>query len=150
MSQVDRLNELLAKWKTYRADIAEPERYCQLKADLYQVRNADWNGNPPISVWPADLIDSDDGMMASVEHYFLCRCWVGTGVFPAWQMQSMNFVYNMGKIAGVSPRHNPNKPTTPPSAVQMAAQIAGIRDGEQDLKKSGKSAPIVAMPPKYY
>jgi len=150
MAQIDRFNELLAKWKTYESGIAEPERYCQLKSDLYQVRNAGWQGNPPISVWPADLIDPDDGMMAAVEHYFLCRCWVGNAIFPAWQLQSMNFIYNMGKIAGVTPQHNPNKPTTPLSALQMAAQLAGIRDGEKDLQKSGKSAPVIAMPPKYY
>jgi len=148
--QTTRLNDLLSKWKAYRAGIAEPDRYCQIKNDLYQVRNAGWNGNPPISAWPAHLIDPDDGMMAAVEHYFLCRCWVGTGVFPAWQMRTMNVIYDMGKIAGVTPRHNPNKPTTPPTAIQMAAKEAGIRDGESDLAKSGKSAPWVAMPPKYY
>lgn len=147
--QTTRLNELLSKWKAYRGGIAEPDRYCQIKTDLYQVRNADWNGNPPISVWPADLIDPDDAMMAAVEHYFLCRCWVGTGVFPAWQMRTMNIVYDLGKVAGVTPRHNPNKPTSPPTALQMAAKEAGVRDGESDLAKSGKSAPWIAKPPTY-
>ena len=47
MAQIDRFNELLGKWKTYESGIAEPERYCQLKSDLYQVRNAGWQGNPP-------------------------------------------------------------------------------------------------------
>lgn len=149
-AQTIRVNDLIAKWKVYRGSIAEPGRYCQIKTDLYQVRNAGWQGNPPISVWPAHLIDADDGMMAAVEHYFLCRCWVGNGIYPAWQLRTMNFVYDMGKLAGVTPRHNPNKPTTPLTAIQMACQEAGIRDGEADLKKSGKSAPWVAMPPKYY
>jgi hypothetical protein len=149
-AQTARLNDLLSKWKAYRGSIAEPDRYCQIKNDLYQVRNAGWNGNPPISAWPSHLIDPDDAMMAAVEHYFLCRCWVGTGVFPAWQMRAMNLVYDLGKIAGVTPRHNPNKPTSPPTALQMAAKEAGIRDGESDLAKSGKSAPLIAAPPKYF
>jgi hypothetical protein len=145
-----RLNELLSKWKIYRSDIDEPERYTQLRKDLYQVRNPDWDGNPPLSSWPPDLIDPDDGMMAAVEHYFLCRAWIGAGVFPTWQLQTMNFIYNMGKMAGVTPRHNPNKPTSPLTALQMAAQVAGIRDGEKDLKASGKSSPWIGQPPKYY
>ena len=148
--QTIRLNELIRLWKTYRVSIAEPQRYCQLKTDLYQVRNAGWNGNPIITVWPANLIDSDDSMMAAVEHYFLCRCWIGTGQFPSWQLQTMNFVYNMGKLAGVTPRHNPNNPATPLTALQMAAQIAGIRDGEADLRRSGGSAPLIARPPQYF
>jgi hypothetical protein len=148
--QLARMNDLLAKWKTYRGSIAEPARYCQIKDDLYQVRNAGWNGNPPISSWPSELIDADDGMMAAVEHYFLCRCWVGNAIYPAWEVTAMNTIYDWGKIAGVTPRHNPNKPTTPPSALQMAAKIAGVRDGKADLQKSGKSAPFITTPPKYY
>ncbi|MEC4747255.1 hypothetical protein [Methylomicrobium sp. Wu6] len=89
-------------------------------------------------------------MMAAVEHYFLCRCWVGTGVYPAWQMRALNFVYDMGKLVGVTPQHNPNKPTSKLTALQMAAKEAGVRDGEDDLAKSGKSAPWIASPPKYY
>lgn len=147
--QVARVNDLLAKWKAYRAAIAEPQRYCQLKSDLYQVRNAGWNGNPPISIWPANLIDPDDSLMAAVEHYFLCRCWVGTGIFPAWELRAMGLIYDVGKLAGVTPRHNPNKPTTPVTAVQMACKQAGIRDGEADLAKSGQSAPVFSVPPKY-
>jgi len=147
--QTARVNDLLAKWKLYRGAFPEPERYCQLKDDLYKVRNAGWDGNPPLSIWPANLIDPDDSIMAAVEHYFLCRCWVGTGAFPAWQMRTMNMIYDAGKIAGVTPRHNPTKPTSPLTAVQMACKEAGIRDGEADLAKSGKSAPIIAAPPKY-
>ena len=146
---VARLNDLLAKWKAFRAALPEQERYCQIRLDLYQVRNAGWGKNPPITVWPASLIDPDDSMMAAVEHYFLCRCWVGTGVYPAWEMRAMNTVYDLGKVAGVTPRHNPNKAPTPPSALQMAAKEAGVRDGERDLAKWGKSAPLVAKPPTY-
>jgi hypothetical protein len=145
-----RLNDLIAKWKAYRAGLPEPERYDQLRKDLYQVRNAGWNGCPPLSTWPPHLLDPDDAMMAAVEHYFLCRAWVGSGTFPAWQVQAMNVVYDLGKMAGLTPRHNPNKPTSPITALQMAAKVAGVRDGQADLAKSGKSAPLVAMPPKYY
>lgn len=149
INETVRVNDLIAKWKSYRSNIVEPDRYCQIKTDLYQVRNAGWNGNPPIAVWPTYLIDTDDGIMAAVEYYFLCRCWVGNGTYPVWQIRGMNFVYDMGKLAGVTPRHNPTKPTTPVTAIQMACQEAGIRDGQLDLAKSGKSAPLVAKPPKY-
>lgn len=147
--QVERLNELIAKWKDYRVALPEPQRYCQLKTDLYQVRNAGWNNNPSIGTWPPDLVDPDDSMMAAVEHYFLCRCWVGTGVFPAWQMRAMNHIYDLGKMAGVTPNHNPNKPTSKLTVLQMAAKEAGVRDGEADLAKSGGTAPLIAKPPKY-
>lgn len=147
--QVKRLNELLAAWRKYRAPLGDPDLSCQVKSDLYQVRNAGWNGNPPITDWPAELVDPDDSMNAAVEHYFLCRCWVGKGVQPAWQMRAMNRIYDLGKMAGVTPQHNPNKPVTPPSALQMAAKEAGVRDGEADLKRTGGSAPWIAKPPTY-
>ena len=149
-SQTARVNDLLARWKAYRAALPEPGRYCQIKTDLYQVRNPGWNGSPPLSAWPSHLVDSDDGVMAAVEHYFLCRCWVGSGAFPEWQVRAMNMVYDMGKLAGITPRHNPNKPTTPLTAVQMASKEAGIRDGASDLANSGKKAPLVSAPPKYF
>ena len=144
-----RLNDLIAKWKAFRGAIPEPDRYEQIRADLYQVRNAGWQGNPPLSVWPPNLIDPDDSMMAAVEHYFLCRAWVGSGKYPAWQMQAMNFVYDLGKRTGITPRHNPNNPTSKLTPVQVDAKAMGIRDGSADLKKSGKSAPLVAKPPTY-
>jgi len=148
--QLKRFNELLTKWKVYRSAVPEPQRNCSIKNDLYVVRNADWNGNPPISTWPPDLIDPDDAMMAAVEHYFLCRCWVGTGVYPAWEVRTMNLLYDWGKMAGVTPRHNPTKPTSPLTALQMSAKVAGVRDGEADLAKSGKSGPWFTKPPVYY
>jgi hypothetical protein len=147
--QTARLNQLLAAWRTYRAPLTDPQLSCQLKTDLYQVRNAGWNGNPPLSTWPAHLIDSDDAMMAAVEHYFLCRCWVGTGQQPAWQMRLMNNIYDLGKMFGVTPQHNPNRPVSRVTAIQMAAKEAGVRDGEADLERTGGSAPLVAMPPTY-
>lgn len=145
----DRLNELLRLWRAYRAPLTDPDLSCQLKSDLYKVRNAGWNGNPPISVWPAALIDPDDSMMAAVEHYFLCRCWVGKGIQPAWQLTVMNNIYDWGKMMGLTPQHNPNKPVSKLTALQMAAKAAGIRDGEADLAASGESGPWIAKPPTY-
>jgi len=148
-AELDRLNELLSKWVSFRAPLADSALYCQLKTDLYQVRNAGWNGNPSIGDWPPDLVDPDDSMMAAVEHYFLCRCWVGTGKFPAWQMRTLNSIYDLGKKIGVTPQHNPNKPTSKLTDLQIAAKEAGVRDGAADLAKSGGSAPLVAKPPTY-
>lgn len=148
-AEIDRLNELLDKWVSFRAPLADSVLYCQLKTDLYQVRNAGWNGNPSISDWPPDLVDPDDATMAAVEHYFLCRCWVGTGKFPAWQMRALNNIYDLGKRLGVTPQHNPTKKTSRLTDLQMAAKAAGVRDGEADLAKSGGSAPLVAKPPTY-
>ena len=147
--QTDRLNTLLRAWRAYGAPLTDPQLSCTLKGYLYSVRNAGWNGNPPISVWPAHLIDPDDGIMAAVEHYFLCRCWVGTGEQPAWQMRAMNNIYDIGKILGVTPRHNPNRPPSPPTALQMAAIEAGVREGEADLARSGASGPWISRPPTY-
>lgn len=148
-AQLARFNDLLAKWKSYRSGIPEPGRYCRIKDDLYQVRNANWQGNPPLTAWPAHLIDADDSVMAAVEHYFLCRCWVGSGVYPAWEVKAMNFIYDTGKMIGITPRHNPTKPVSPLTALQMAAKVAGVRDGEADLKKSGAKAPLITAPPRY-
>lgn len=149
-AQVARVNQLVAAWTAYRSASPEPGRYCELKLDLYKVRNAGWNGNAPLSSWPTHLVDADDAVMAAVEHYFLCRCWVGTGQYPAWEVKALVMMYDAGKMIGVSPRHNPNKPTTPITALQISFQAAGIRDGEADLRKSGRPAPTVQRPPKYW
>jgi len=148
--QSTRVNQLIAAWTAYRSGTAEPERYCELKSDLYKVRNAGWNGNPPLSAWPPHVLDTDDGVMAAVEHYFLCRCWVGTGQYPAWQVKVMVITYDTGKMIGLSPRHNPNKPTTPITSLQINFQAAGVRDGEADLVKFRRPAPSVQRPPKYW
>lgn len=145
-----RLNDLIAKWNSYRESVSEPSRYEQIASDLYKVRNPGWRGNPPLSFWPRYLLDPDDSMMAAVEHYFLCRSWVGSGKYPAWQVQAMNVIYDTGKMFGLAPRHNPNKPVSPLTAIQIAAKAAGIRDGSADLAKSGKKSPLISAPPKYY
>ena len=145
-----RVNQLIAAWIAYRSAMAEPERYCELKSDLYKVRNAGWGSNPPISAWPPHLVDTDDRVMAAVEHYFLCRCWVGTGQYPAWEVKALVIAYDTGKMIGLSPRHNPNKPTTPITSLQINFQAAGIRDGEADLLKSRQSPPSMQLPPKYW
>jgi hypothetical protein len=64
-------------------------------------------------------------------------------------MRSMTWVYNSGKELGVTPRHNPSKPVTPPSALQQKFQDEGVADGEKDLKASGGKAPAIAPPPTY-
>ena len=145
-----RVKDLISKWTTYRLGMAEPQRYCQLKTDLYQVRNPGWNGNPSLTAWPPNLVDGDDAIMAAVEHYFLSRCWVGTGEYPVWQVKAMIVLYDTGKMIGVTPRHNPTKPTTPITALQIEFQAAGVADGELDFAKSGKAAPGIKAPPKYF
>jgi hypothetical protein len=149
-AQTARVNDLLAKWKAHRAAFSNRIDIARSRPICIRCETPAGTAIRRFSPWPAHLIDGDDTVMAAVEHhYFLCRCWVGTGVFPAWQMRTMNMIYDMGKLAGVTPRHNPNRPTTPLTAVQMACKEAGIRDGESDLKKSGKSAPLIAKPPTY-
>ena len=138
------VRDYIERWKTYRKATPEPARYMQLKTDLYKVRNG-----APDAVYPMTLIHPDDEVMACVEHYFLSRAWVGNGIQPAWQMKTMTWIYNTGKEIGVTPQHNPNKPVTPPSAVQRLFQAEGVRDGEADLKASGGTAPRVAKPPMY-
>lgn len=150
-----RVRELILLWERYgqnleQPEIRHPELSCRLKDFLYQVRNAGSNGMPPISAWPVNLIDPDDAVMAAVEHYYLCRCWVGTGVQPAWQMRLMVDVYNIGKVLGVTPRHNPDNPTTPLTGAQSYAQTIGILHGEFDLALTGGTAPTFGPLPNYW
>lgn len=141
--------DLAEKWIVYRGSINEPERYSQLARDLYQVRNPGGK-NPDINFWPANLIDSDVEIMAAIEHYFLCRNWVGNAIFPVWQVEAMRVTYDLAKLMGVAPRHNKNNPTTPITELQVQMQILGVKHGEKDLLKSGKKAPRIAKPPKYW
>lgn len=146
MSKEARVQELIRKWTIYRGRIIEPNRYLTLKDDLYNVRNA----IPGTIIYPNDLIDTDDEIMAAVEHYFLCRAYVGNGQYSSIQLRVMKGIYNLGKEIGITPRHNPSRPVTPPSELQTSFQDKGITDGEFDLKKSGGKSPIIAAPPKYY
>jgi hypothetical protein len=154
MTKFLRVMSLIGQWIIYRESIAEPGRYLQLKQDLYNVRN-DVKDDPikdskgATVPYPTYLIDPDNEVMASIEHYFLCRGWVGNGVYNATQMRALAAVYNAGKKAGVTPRHNPSKPVSPPSAMQARFQEAGIADGQNDLIKSGKPAPGFKKPPTY-
>ncbi|MFO1351257.1 MAG: hypothetical protein U1F68_11535 [Gammaproteobacteria bacterium] len=146
-----RVRDLINQWKIYRGAIPECDRYCPLASDLYCVRNPGLGSCPALSSWPSHLVDPDDEIMASVEHYFLTRCWVGTGQFPAWQVRAMRWIYNTGKEWGLTPRHNPNRPVTPPSEMQRKFQDEGVRDGEGDLTRCGRSAPTLPRrPPQYY
>ena len=38
--QTTRVNQLIAAWTAYRSGTLEPARYCELKSDLYKVRNS--------------------------------------------------------------------------------------------------------------
>ncbi|SIN90435.1 hypothetical protein [Vannielia litorea] len=134
----------ISMWESYRASTTPTTaRYDQLRQDLYKVRNGK-------GTYPIYLIHSDPEVMAAAEHYFLSRAWVGNGTYPAWQLRTMTWLYNTGKELGVTPQHNPNNPTTPPSAVQRHFQSQGVTDGEADLAAAGGSAPLVASPPTYW
>lgn len=147
---IARVVALIPRWMRYRITLTGPERYCQIKNDLYQVRNAGDNGNPPLSSWPHELLDENEEVLASLEHYFLTRCWVGSGQYPAWEVRLLCNVYGLGKKLGISPNHNPNNPVTPASSMQRAFQERGITMGIRDLEESGGTAPFIAMPPMYY
>ena len=150
MSKEARVRALIAAWEAYRAPLTGSALFCQLKGDLYMVRNPGYQGLPPLSSWPAPLLDADPEVVAAVEHYFLCRCWVGTGYQPAWQLRAESWVYDKGKQLHATPRSNPNNAPTPPSELQRKFQEEGIRDGEADLKAAGKKAPWIAKPPTYF
>lgn len=150
MTKETAVRGLISRWEAYRGATPAATRYCLLKSDLYRARNPGFNGSPPLSAWPANLVDPDDEVMASVEHYFLTRCWVGSGQFPAWQVRLMRDIYDAGKRLGVTPAHNPGRPVTPPSAMQSMFQEEGIAAGERDLAASGRTAPWIAEPPLYY
>lgn len=150
-----RVNALIVAWEAYaqtleQSELSHPELACRLKTLLYQVRNAGSGRNPPISAWPVNLIDSDDAIMAAVEHYFLCRCWVGTGVQPAWQMRLMTDIYNTGKRLGITPQHNPDNPTSPLTPAQQHAQTMGILHGGFDLARTGGTSPTFGPLPEYF
>ena len=148
-SEVARFRELVRHWTLYRASLPEPARYDQIRKDLKQVRNPGWGSNPPLSSWPPHLLDPDPTMVAAVEHYFVARAWVGSGKYPAWQMLAMSAIYDAGKMIGVTPPHNPKQPTTQLTSLQIWAKAEGVRYGSNDLKSSGKTAPLVGAPPKY-
>lgn len=142
---------LVDRWIEYRKDIPEPQRYNKLRTDLLKVRNAGFGNNPPITSWPKHLLNNDDSIMAAVEHYFLCRWWIGSGTYSPWQLRTMNNIYDFGKWIGVTPRANKDNPTSELTALQVGAKELGIKDGERDLIKSGgKKAPAIAAPPTYW
>jgi len=152
MKEEDRVDELIGRWTRYGMNSEKypsDQLYCRLKNDLYQVRNAGWKKNPPLSAWPTNLIDKDDEIMAAIEHYFLCRCWIGTAKYSTTQMRAMISVYTAGKRVNLTKQHNPNKPVTPPSELQSHFQNKGIRHGESDRDRAGLEAPLFAPPPSY-
>lgn len=139
MSKETTVNDLIIKWDSYRSGSPVPDRYCVLKTDLYNVRNS-----VPGTSYPSSLIDPDDEIMASVEHYFLTRCWVGSGAYPLWEIADLVALYDAGKLAGVTPRHNPDKPVTPVSLMQIMFQNRGMTDGSKDLKSFREEHAVAA------
>ena len=89
----------------------------------------------------------ENGFLAAAERRDLCRCWVGTARFPARQITGMVGVDDMGKLRGITPRHNPNRLTSQLTPYQMEAQVSGIIAGKAGMKRLGVEAPIVAIPP---
>lgn len=149
MATAAEVDRLIGAWIHHRLKIREPERYDKLREDLYAVRNGGaWR-------YPPELISPDDEVMAAVEHYFLCRGWVGNGKYSAAQMRAMAAAYGKGKESGMIPRHNPDKPVSPPSALQRDYEEKGIVEGERDAslaasRGKGTEAPLIALPPLYY
>lgn len=144
MGKEARVDELIGKWTAYRSGTAEPGRYTVLSKDLYNARNE-------LETFPADLLDPDSEVMASVEHYFLCRGWVGNGVFPLSQVANMVAIYDVGKLLHITPRHNKSKPVTPISMMQVSYQNKGMTDGSKDAKRFKVDTPILwRKPPKYF
>jgi hypothetical protein len=149
-TQVLRVVNLISQWIIYRGNISEPGRYMQLAQDLYLVRNDKLIDSLNSTPYPSYLIDSDNEIMAAIEHYFLCRGWVGNGVYNAVQVLAQAAAYDAAKELGAAPQHNPSKPVSPPSLMQQKFQGMGIADGKNDLKKSGKPSPDFNKPPKYW
>ena len=147
MGKEARVDELIAKWNNYRSQSPEPGRYQELSHDLYNIRN-DIAVTPP---FPSDLNDSDPEVMAAVEHYYLCRGWIGNGVYPPDQVAAMVLLYDAGKLAHVTPRHNKSKPVTRMSWMQFVYQNKGMNDGIKDAKRFNVDTPILwKAPPKYF
>lgn len=103
--------------------------------ELYAKRNTD----------PAAVGDEN---IAAAEHYMLARSWVATGFVPLDQMVSQILVYNAAKktaqqIPGLEylMRHDPNKPTTPPSAVAVKKALEGAYLGETQRIRNGVPKP---------
>jgi hypothetical protein len=147
---LDRFKVLRDRWIQQYESTQEPERYAVIAQALYKVRNAGWDDNPDLSVWPKSLLDPDDSIMAALEHYFLCRGWVGNGAIPEWEVRQLTSIYDFGKFLRVVPRHNPNKPVTKMTPLQAIAQEAGIQDGAADKEKFKVDAPRIVNPPAYY
>lgn len=143
----------IMKWIGFRSKLKEPSRYLQLKDDLWVARNPKHkNSKGRINKIPADLIDERDYINASVEHYFICRAWVGNGVYPLSQVELMTRTYNLGKTLGLTPAANPDQPVTPPSEMQRYFQQQGMYDGSNDADTYGTGASPFSwsLPPLYY
>ena len=144
MAKADRLR---TAWWLHHKNIKSPvERSKRIQKDIFEIRN----GILGQTGLPAQLRTADDEVLAALEHYFLCRWWVGSGRYPSWEVWGMVALYNISKEVGVTPRFNASRPPTPLSNMQMIFQQQGICSGEKDLAASGNEAATVAMPPLYF
>ena len=130
-------------------DVAKIEE-CQEK--FYNYRNR----NLPL---PPTHVSSDPDVMIALEHYFYARSMVAKGEYSRINMEAMTRTYQAAKGLGFDLRHNPNQPTSPPSAFQRDWGVRGALDGEADLarenlkrKAAGQPAvepPVFKMPPNF-
>ena len=134
----------IMNWEKFRDQIEWPERGKVLRSDLYNFRNEK-------GVFPAWVGHARDDINASVEHYFLCYSYIACGEYAVYQVEAMVKIYNAGKSVGLTPRHNPNKPVTPPSDMQKYFQQCGIDDGVTDAAIYGTPTIwLPRLPPVYY
>ncbi|MGE0826408.1 MAG: hypothetical protein AB7G75_34025 [Candidatus Binatia bacterium] len=103
--------------------------------ELYTKRNTD----------PSAVGDEN---LAAAEHHMLARYWVATGFVPIEQMVSQILVYNAAKkVAEQVPgleylmRHDPKKPTVPPSPIAVKKALEGAQKGEVQRIRNGVAKP---------
>ena len=89
-----------------------------------------------------------DENIAAAEHHMLARSWVATGFVPVEQMVSQVLAYNAAKkfaqqVPGLEylMRHDPNKPTVPPSAIAVKKALEGAYKGEIQRVRNGVAKP---------
>ena len=64
-------------------------------------------------------------------------------------MLAMSAIFVFSKTTPATPQHIPKQPAPQLTSLQIWAKAEGVRDGSNDLKSSGKTAPLVGAPPKY-
>jgi hypothetical protein len=106
-----------------------------------------------------------DENLAAAEHYMVARWAVGASAYSQSQMRVMVLAYESFKmLLGAMPgypysnarhievlmRHNPARPTAPPSQELIGWGLAGAEHGEADrVAVGGAYPPFLAFPPAY-